>query len=109
MADVKVNSTGRVFWRIDDGVAQLLQEAFPESFSRVEKPAPAPIQTAPKYFVGLTHPTSGRYAIIRRWHNSDEFITGTREQIKKLYPDCPDDVITKFENVSPNDRAAQRG
>lgn len=107
MADIRVNSTGRVFWRIDDGVAQLLQDAFPESFSRHEKPAPV-IQTAPKYFVGLTYPTSGRYAIIRRLHNSDEFIAGSRAEIKKIYPDCPDDVISKFEKLSPDDRAGQR-
>ncbi len=35
MADLKVLSTGKCFWRIDDGVAALILEMFPAAIERV--------------------------------------------------------------------------
>jgi hypothetical protein len=37
--DVTITSTGKTFYRIDDGVAAMLCEAFPEAFQRTHAPA----------------------------------------------------------------------
>ena len=46
--DVKVTSTGKVFYQIDNAVTALLMEAFPASFERVN-PKPAPAVPAPQW------------------------------------------------------------
>jgi len=38
MADVRVKSTGRPFYRIDGGVAALLMEMFPEAIEKIDAP-----------------------------------------------------------------------
>ena len=50
MADIRVTSTGKIFYRVDDCTAALLLEALPASFERVKPPAP-PVQTAPQLFI----------------------------------------------------------
>lgn len=52
MADIRVNSTGKIFYQIDNAVALLLKEAFPESFSAVERPIQTPRPSQPKWAVG---------------------------------------------------------
>lgn len=54
MADITCTSTGKTFWRIDDGVAALLLDALPSVFVRAvphTQPAPAPAE--PRWSVGI--------------------------------------------------------
>jgi hypothetical protein len=51
MADIVVTSTGKHLYRVDDGAAAALLEAFPEAFARV-KPPQAPAPAGPRIFVG---------------------------------------------------------
>ena len=87
MADIQVNSTGRIFRRIDDGVALLLMEAFPEAFAHAGKPqqqtAPGP-QTS-TYFVGRTNSQSAAFVIVRRQGATELYLSGTVEEIKRAY------------------------
>jgi hypothetical protein len=49
MADIRVTSTGKVFYKVDDCTAALLLEALPASFERY-KPAAPPVQTVPIFY-----------------------------------------------------------
>jgi hypothetical protein len=66
MADIKVASTGKVFYQIDNSVAAVLLEAFPKSFARVEKPAfnvaPSPSRAKERWVV--QHPFTGQWEIV---------------------------------------------
>ncbi|MFB3917250.1 MAG: hypothetical protein ACE14M_11010 [Terriglobales bacterium] len=44
MADVKVISTGKEFYKLDSGIVALLREMFPAALGPVDPPAPAPLQ-----------------------------------------------------------------
>jgi hypothetical protein len=103
MADIRVNSTGKPFWRIDDGVAQLLMEAFPESFSRVEKPAP-PAQSITAVTHALGSTPTGLAAILRRTTRSTTYVAGSREQIRRDYPDCPASILDAWDNVNDSEK-----
>lgn len=44
MADIQSLISGRTYWRLDDGIATLLLDTFPDKFKRYEKPPkPAPV------------------------------------------------------------------
>jgi hypothetical protein len=52
MADLKVLSTDKCFWRIDDGTAALLLEMFPAAIERVNpRPQPKPEELVPLWSV----------------------------------------------------------
>jgi hypothetical protein len=54
MADLRVLSTGKCFFRLDDGTAAVLLEMFPAAIERVNpKPAPADVPALPKWGVGI--------------------------------------------------------
>jgi hypothetical protein len=44
--DIRVTSTGKIFYQIPTDIAALLSEAFPASFEKVEKIIPKVVQTA---------------------------------------------------------------
>lgn len=49
MADLRVTSTGKVFYRVDDCTASVLIEALPSVFERAKAPAPTPLPTQPVF------------------------------------------------------------
>ncbi len=107
MADIRVNSTGKIFWGIDNGVALLLQEAFPEAFShagRVQTVNAKPDLT-PHYFVGVTSSVTGAMAIVRRVCNTSEFYAGPPEKVTAQWPDCPPEIIKQWAAVDARQRA----
>ncbi len=108
MADIRVNSTGKIFWGIDNGVALLLQEAFPEAFAHAGKPQPqpAPGPLTPTYFVGRTNSQSAAFVIVRRQGATEMYLSGTVEQIKRAYPDCPANVLAAWAATPERERAA---
>lgn len=57
MADIRVTSTGRVFYKVDDCTAALLLEALPGSFERYKIAAP-PVQTTPVFYVAPSEYTA---------------------------------------------------
>jgi hypothetical protein len=42
--DIQIVKTGRIVYKVDGTLAVLLIEAFPEHFTRYEKPAPPPVE-----------------------------------------------------------------
>jgi hypothetical protein len=63
--DVTITSTGKTFYRIDDGVAAMLCEAFPEAFQRVKATADRVVNApAPTVAFGLKQmPSSGEWVV----------------------------------------------
>lgn len=101
--DLEITSTGKKFYEVPPLLAGILCEAFPESFKRIEKPAP-PVQsqTAVSYSVGST--PGGLRAIVRTKGRSVEYVTGERAQIQAVYPDCPSAVLDSWERVPDSER-----
>jgi hypothetical protein len=71
--DIKVK--GKIFYQIDNAIAAMLMEAFPESFQRVNpKPAPAPDAFIPSWGVNVT--TSGYHHVVFKLGDRTEFYDG---------------------------------
>lgn len=128
MADLTVVSTGRHFYRIDDGVAHLLLEMFPEAIKRTECPAPQPVQRKPKFFVRLS-PLSDRPQIVLSTLNGESIYPGPDVQgygdadqaaaaFKKMGFSVPLEVLAEFtaavekklaQNIAAESRAFGNG
>ena len=106
MADIKVTSTGRIFYRIDDATALLLLEAFPASFERLTQIEKKPLQTNWEYRVAQTG--GGLRALARIRNTTVEYFTGPLEQIEQLWPECPASVASQFRAIRPSERAGGR-
>jgi hypothetical protein len=75
VADIKVTSTGRIFYQVPDVLAALLREAFPESFAKVEpKPAPNVVPSKPgaPRFIARLHPLYGTPEVVRFFLNQEQ-------------------------------------
>jgi hypothetical protein len=55
--DIRVTSSGRIFYRVDDCTAALLIEALPSVFERAKPPAPPAPQTTPRFYVAPSQHT----------------------------------------------------
>ena len=102
MLDIKIARTGRVFYQVDGTLAVLLIEAFPDIFSKYEKPTPPPTPTT--WGIG-TFPYSGRRHILVCLDGGREIykFIGPPEQIaefEKSLPavagKCPDAVLARY-------------
>jgi hypothetical protein len=49
MADIRVTSTGKPFYKVDDTIAAVLIEALPSVFEKIKPPVPAPLPTQPAF------------------------------------------------------------
>ncbi len=81
--DVTITSTGKTFYRIDDGVAAMLCEAFPEAFQRTNAPADR-VVSAPAATVkfGLKQmPTSGEWVVQATDDRTTLYFTGSSTQL----------------------------
>jgi hypothetical protein len=79
MADIKVTSTGRIFYQVPDVLAALLREAFPESFAKVEpKPAPNVVPSKPgaPRFIARLNPLYGTPEVVRVFLNQEQSYPG---------------------------------
>lgn len=94
MADICVNSTGEVFYGIDNGVVLVLLTAFPEVFSRAVKAKPAVPPTV-AYKVGPS-PSGTLTCIIRIFGASVEYFDGDPKGAKQWRGDVPDEVIAEY-------------
>lgn len=109
MADIKVTSTGRVFYQVPDVLSALLREAFPASF---EKLAPKlahnvapPTVNAPR-FVARLNPLWGTPEVVWIHMNQQTAypgrpgITPTVENARAAFAAAghpvPDDILQKF-------------
>lgn len=86
--DIQIVNTGRIVYKVDGTLAVLLIEAFPEHFTRYEKPAPIP---APATWGGGIFPYSGRRHIL-------VCCDGGREIYQFI---GPPEKIHEFENSLP--------
>jgi hypothetical protein len=108
MADIKVTSTGRVFYQVDNAVAALLREAFPASFEKIEpRPAPNVVPSKPNAprFIARLHPLYGTPEVVRIFLNqeqrypgpgSESTVLGARAAFAAVGHAVPEDVLQNF-------------
>lgn len=114
--DIRVKSTGKVFFEVEPTLAAILCEAFPASFEPAGKPQtsnvkPAPNSMTPRYFVGTTNSVSAALAVIRRVGAAVDYFSGPAEHIKKTpgWESCPDSVVEQWRRTDEKQRAQVRG
>jgi len=105
MADLIVTSTGKRVYQVDNAVAALLREAFPDSFTEIAKLKPSPPSNKWSYFCGLT--AGGVYAVQRKRGSGEiEFVpTSFPEKVQAAWPECPQSVISQFAATRVDSRA----
>ena len=96
MADITVTSTNKTFFRIDDAVAALLLEAFPESFKRYEKPAAPPASDLVQFGIELT---GAYYTLVRTKGGECTYLSAPWDQVKKQWPDCPEEIGARWKSL----------
>jgi hypothetical protein len=97
--DIKVTSTGKIFYQIDNAVAALLMEALPASFERVvPHPKPEPAAFEARWAVGLDN--GGYYRAEFRIGSRTEFYLGPPSQLAAHFQQMgvvvPEHVIEKY-------------
>ena len=105
MADIRVRITGKTFFQVDNTLASILTEAFPEHIEYVRVVRPAPIPTAWTYEVAKLPTPTGLHAIRRTKGAQVEILpTGDPKEAKKLWPETPAEVIATFAAVPARER-----
>lgn len=92
--DIRIVSSGREFFKVDPTLALILLEAFPDSFERIERPAPGLQPLVVKW--GIKTFLSGHIAVQRSYGNTFDFFDGWPQDVKANFPDCPDNVIREY-------------
>jgi hypothetical protein len=110
MADLRVISTGREFYRIDTGTALLLEEMFPAALERIVRPVAADYASASlakknpaRWTVG---PTASNYFCIC-FHMADNhgelFFDGepnkALDHFKRSGLDVPEEIVDEYRRV----------
>jgi phage FluMu protein Com len=102
MSDIRVVSTGKIFWKIDPAVAGLLCEAFPESFAVVAAPAPAAVharwtnsiaQASGLKFINVQCPKCNRSD---RFDGSVEHLALFENSLCVHAGPCPNEVLVAY-------------
>lgn len=107
MADIRVHH-GKVFFQVDNTLAAILTEAFPERIEYVRVTPAVPLPTVWEYYVGKVG-ASGKVALHRRKGAEMEVLTTTdAKQAKHAWPQCPADVIELFAQTPLKDKAGWR-
>jgi hypothetical protein len=88
MADLRVVSTGKEFRRIDNGVAHLLEEMFPNALERINAPE-SPI-TAPRHIIPQLAPSTTVKWNVGQTPRGDYFIRATDNRQELLYLGAPE-------------------
>lgn len=105
--DFQVTSTGRIFYQVDPTLAAVLMEAFPESFKRIEKPAPAALSTGWEYTCALL-PGGGCFAVQRKTTRETQYCPfADPEKVLAFWSDCPASVIEQFRATRVEERIQQ--
>ncbi len=98
--DVKIVSTGRVFYQIDNAVAALLMEMFPAAIERAN-PKPAP--TAPTAAWGINVTPSGYQHVIFKLGDRTEFYdgppSGLTSHFQKMGVVVPDHIAERYKSL----------
>jgi hypothetical protein len=73
MADLRILSTNKIFWKIDDGVAAVLLEMFPAAIERVNpRPQPKPQELVPRWAIEID-PSSYYFVSFRLLSRNDRY------------------------------------
>jgi hypothetical protein len=116
MADLRVKSTGAEFRRIDNGVALLLEEMFPEALERINSAAPAPdtrnvmlpVTETVRFSVGAHH-MSGEVVIQATDGRSELIFAGAPERahnFKLRNQSPPQEIIDEYARLKQIDPEA---
>ena len=100
MADIKSVKSQRTFYRVDDGIAQLLLDAFPESFVRAGRGAQEPVPKIEPIFVACKNPFTGKPQIQLTVGARVEFYNGTPKDAVKTFAEVgyklPAEVVAAY-------------
>ena len=101
--DIRIISSGRIYYEVENTLASLLLELMPGNVERVKKAAPAPIEKSWAYGLGVT--LKGLRALQRSKNGQTEYLPSlNRDRIKAVWPDCPDHVIQQWLSVPSIER-----
>jgi hypothetical protein len=97
--DIKITSTGKVFYQVDNTLAAILIEALPGSFERVEpRPAPKPADLIPSWGINVT-PMGYNYvtfSLCGRNENYDGPPSGLVNHFQKMGTVVPDHIVARY-------------
>lgn len=109
MADVRVLSTGKPFYRIDGGVVALLQEMFPEALEKIESKAfnvtPALARSAKESWRVQKHPFGGNWEILYSSLNGEvrypgpnvaPTVAGAKAAFAAIGHPCPQPILGEY-------------
>jgi hypothetical protein len=86
MSDIRVTSTGDIFYKIDSQVANLLMAALPTVFERVEQQQPKPTAVPPTpVFKARINPRSGAPEIVMFFGSTEEYFQGGPERTEGVF------------------------
>lgn len=108
--DVRVTSTGKVFYQVDNATAALLLEMFPCAIERLNaKPAPTPDAFTVSWGVNR-HATSDFYFVVFKLGDRTEFYDGPPSGLvahfQKMGIVVPDNILARYTPVwRPRDYA----
>lgn len=92
--DLRVTSTGKVFYQFDSQVAAVLCEAFPSVFEPAPKIVLKPQPLVERF--GLAQMESGFFVLRRTFGAQVDFFDGYPFEAKRYWPDCPDSVLEEY-------------
>jgi hypothetical protein len=99
MANLRVTSTGKLFYEVDNAIAHLLMEAFPASFERVNpRPTPKPEDLIASWGVNVT--VSGYHHVVFTLGSRTEFYDGPPSQLASHYQRmgivAPESIVARY-------------
>jgi hypothetical protein len=109
MADIRVTSTGRIFFQVDGTLAAVLCEAFPAAFERVfegmhpherAQAMAKPVDTTTPNFFVRKNPYSGKPELVMTLGALEEIYNGPADKIPtfggKAQRECPLEVQNAY-------------
>lgn len=97
--DVKVTSTGKCFYQVDNATAALLLEMFPAAIEKVNpRPAPKPADLIPGWGIDIN--VSGYYYVVFTLGSRTEMFVGPPSQLvsyfQKMGIAVPDHIVAQY-------------
>jgi hypothetical protein len=113
MSDIRVTSTGEIFYKVDSQIANLLMAALPTVFERVEQKSAAPAAPQTPTFVARNNPHSGAPQIVMFYMGQEEFYQGSPDQTDGAFSgrarrSPPAEVVEQYRALIENEKARNR-
>ena len=102
MPDLRVTSTGKIFYQVEPTICAILCEAFPEAFARVAAPAPAAVHA--RWTNSVASGSGVKFINVQcsKCNRADRF-DGSLDQLSRFEKSlcvhagtCPDEVLKVY-------------